>query len=429
MLQQLLSRASPALQPKCRRILTASDRWAPVVGGLCFHSNFQRSPLSQAESRARNCTLIHRANLGQQAWLRNSLQSTPSPRTSAGLKWDIANLQRGGSAFYTTERQTSDNNDSEADQEEVNPFPEYNEVTYLKPIAFTAAVIVGSFWIGSAARAENRWEGYEVQYSSLKDQILGFIGDSFAQRADDKSTAPIIAGPWIENLPEVARRIVLMAESSIREASPGQQVAYAIMGINVAVFALWQIPRLTPFMRRHFMHHPLSGKTYTMMTAAFSHRTLLHLCFNMLALKSFVPILQEDILTCREEFLAVYISAAAFASLCSHLISTAVLRRFQMVRPTLGASGALWAVLVGVGFALPDLPVSIIFLPFTSFKLGQVLPALAALDVIGLIRRWKVFDHSAHLGGALAGAIYMKWGGPWWDETQRQLDLARQRNP
>lgn len=49
----------------------------------------------------------------------------------------------------------------------------------------------------------------------------------------------------------------------------GKRLAYIICGINGAVWMFWQLPRLQPAMMRSFMHHPLSGLSYTMLTSMF----------------------------------------------------------------------------------------------------------------------------------------------------------------
>lgn len=38
------------------------------------------------------------------------------------------------------------------------------------------------------------------------------------------------------------------------------------------------------------------------------------------------------------------------------------------------------------------------------------LKALVAIDTAGLILGWRLFDHAAHLGGALFGVWYVAYG-------------------
>ena len=55
--------------------------------------------------------------------------------------------------------------------------------------------------------------------------------------------------------------------------SDGERVALSLIAANAIVFLAWQIPlpAVRFFMAKHFMHHPLSGRSYTLLTAVFSH--------------------------------------------------------------------------------------------------------------------------------------------------------------
>src|SRR6266542_1727144 len=60
-----------------------------------------------------------------------------------------------------------------------------------------------------------------------------------------------------------------------------------LIGINTFIFGMWQIPHLKPVMNRYFVHNPLSGRSFTLLTSVFSHEAFWHYSFNMLALYSF----------------------------------------------------------------------------------------------------------------------------------------------
>jgi rhomboid-like protein len=77
----------------------------------------------------------------------------------------------------------------------------------------------------------------------------------------------------LTDAPIVTKSVILHSYARLAEAylnaSEGRRAAYGIAAVNVGIWAAWQIPVLRPFMMAHFTHHPLSGKTYTMLTSVF----------------------------------------------------------------------------------------------------------------------------------------------------------------
>ena len=77
----------------------------------------------------------------------------------------------------------------------------------------------------------------------------------------------------LTDTPIVAKSIMLHSYARLAEmylnASEGRRAGYGIVTVNIVIWAAWQIPVLRPFMMAHFTHHPLSGKTYTMLTSMF----------------------------------------------------------------------------------------------------------------------------------------------------------------
>ncbi|KAL1919926.1 uncharacterized protein VTP21DRAFT_1858 [Calcarisporiella thermophila] len=204
------------------------------------------------------------------------------------------------------------------------------------------------------------------------------------------------------------------------------QTLAVLIAINTLVFAAWQVPRLQPFMQRWFTHHPSSNRLVTMLTSAFSHREMWHFAVNMMALWSFGGVVHDFL--GREQFLAFYLTGATTSSLVSHLVSQS--GRRQLVLPSLGASGALFGCLSACAVQHPEASVYIIFLPFIPIKIGVALPCLMALDVVGLLRGWQLFDHVAHLAGASFGIAYayQDFGRRMiWNPLQEQLNEWRKQ--
>lgn len=72
-------------------------------------------------------------------------------------------------------------------------------------------------------------------------------------------------------------------------------------------------------------------------------------------------------------------------------------------QPSLGASGAIIGALAAVCTAFPDSKLSIIFLPMYPFSADSALKFLMAFESLGVLMKWRFFDHAAHLGGILFG--------------------------
>lgn len=75
---------------------------------------------------------------------------------------------------------------------------------------------------------------------------------------------------------------------------------------------------------------------------------------------------------------------------------------------SLGASGALLAVIGIFGSVLPDSKLQIIFLPMFTFSASSAIKAMAAFDAVGCLAGWRFLDHAAHLGGLLFGVWYVR---------------------
>jgi rhomboid-like protein len=264
---------------------------------------------------------------------------------------------------------------------------------------------------------------------------------------------------WPLALRNLILSVYVQAAQSYLDAPEGRRLCWLICGVNTAIYLVWKIPRLAPFMTRSFTHHPLSGRSYTLLTSMFSHKSFIHLLANSMALASFGSAAthyftleqlkngeHQQEATAKWHFLAFFISAGLFSGLVSHVAackvlfprlvnqytasaviknspaaaaisSTAVKTATAAPReilPSLGASGAIYAAVTVSALAFPDAQVSLIFPPFVSIPIQAGVGGLVMLDMIGIIRSWRMFDHYAHLGGATFGAMYYMYGPRWW---------------
>jgi membrane associated rhomboid family serine protease len=155
-------------------------------------------------------------------------------------------------------------------------------------------------------------------------------------------------------------------------------------------------------------------KPYQLITHMFMHGDFWHLFFNMYTLMIFGTVLER--IWGSKKFLLFYFVTGIGAALCHSLVlhlqydafveagkiaaATAVLRT-----PTVGASGAIYGVLLGYGMLFPDNRLQLIFPP-VAMKAKWFVIIFGAIELItGLTGMGGNIAHFAHLGGMLFGLI------------------------
>ena len=84
---------------------------------------------------------------------------------------------------------------------------------------------------------------------------------------------------------------------------------------------------------------------------------------------------------------------------------------------SLGASGAICAILAVICATFPDSQMQIVFLPWFQFSAQTALIGLMSFDLAGMVFKWRIFDHAAHFGGVLFGLFWCKFGTQWfWEQ-------------
>ncbi len=176
---------------------------------------------------------------------------------------------------------------------------------------------------------------------------------------------------------------------------------------NLAVFVaqalfppLWQLGSVTPYLfwRQGYLWQPF--------TYMWLHAGLMHLGFNMLALWMFGSPLA--LLWGEKKFLRFYLLCGVGAGL---IIVTwpAIPLLFEMgvpntyLLPTLGASGAVFGVLLGYSLTWPDRTIMLLFPPI-PIKAIYFIPVIFFLSLLGP----QNVSHVGHLGGVLVGWILLR---------------------
>jgi len=105
-----------------------------------------------------------------------------------------------------------------------------------------------------------------------------------------------------------------------------------------------------------------------------------------------------------------------YNTILENSISKAKLSEFYQIfhTPAVGASGAIYGVLVAFAFKYPNVELMLIFVPI-PIKAKYFIPAIVALDLFSGLTGFSIFGafggggiaHFAHVGGALIGYLLM----------------------
>jgi membrane associated rhomboid family serine protease len=158
-------------------------------------------------------------------------------------------------------------------------------------------------------------------------------------------------------------------------------------------------------------------KPWTIITYGFSHslRDIFHILFNMLGLYWFGRVFNEYLGS--DKLVATYIlGALAGGVLYLIMFNTIPFFVSQSDFPGMvGASAALFAIMVAAATLLPDYTFYLLF--FGSVKIKYIAFVYIVISFLGTVGS-NAGGNIAHLGGALMGFIYIKqlqagvnWGG------------------
>ncbi len=180
--------------------------------------------------------------------------------------------------------------------------------------------------------------------------------------------------------------------------------------LQKTVFYGGALEELFAFAPADVLRHP-----WTVLTYALLHQNFLHILLNMLVLFMFGPPVEDRLGS--SSFLRLYIISAVGGALLSLLMLP-----LTGNAPIIGASGAIYGVMMAFVLEWPDAPVLIFPLPFpVKAKWLVVFLAIASLLAVG---PWHASDgvaHFAHLGGFGAAFLYLRGG--------RLLSRPRQARP
>jgi len=210
--------------------------------------------------------------------------------------------------------------------------------------------------------------------------------------------------------------------------------------INIIMFLATQMmpQQMTDLFAMHFPLNP-KFKIWQIFTHMFMHANLMHIAFNMYALWAFGTPLHQ--IWGQKRFLIFYFAAGLGAVLLytgvqyysfmhdvNELVANGIPKEqiFDTLNAgkifvgyenmgsiyysvMLGASGAIYGLLVAFAFYFPNAELMLMFIPY-PIKAKYFVPLLILADLFFGITNYlhTPIAHMAHVGGALVGFILMK---------------------
>lgn len=130
-----------------------------------------------------------------------------------------------------------------------------------------------------------------------------------------------------------------------------------------------------------------------------------HIFFNMFALFMFGRVFEQ--IWGGKKFLIFYLVSGIVAALVQQIIWTCILPDYAMAM-TVGASGAIFGLLLAFGWMFPEQSIYIMFLPI-PIKARWFVGIYAVIELLAGVSGFK-FDnvaHFAHLGGMLGALLLL----------------------
>jgi membrane associated rhomboid family serine protease len=210
--------------------------------------------------------------------------------------------------------------------------------------------------------------------------------------------------------------------NSIRQIRIGGTVSPAVkilLIVNFSIFIIQQISGLfAPGYAEYLFGLSHEGLVYRYFfwqpfTYMFLHGGWLHIFFNMFALWMFAGDLERVWGTKR--FIRYYLFSGIGAGVCIALMNWFIAGKYGVTNiPTVGASGALYALLLAYGLLWPNREVLIWFI--FPVKMKYVLIFFGLFEFFGTLNSMAGIpgniSHIGHVGGILTGFILLKAFAP-----------------
>jgi membrane associated rhomboid family serine protease len=179
---------------------------------------------------------------------------------------------------------------------------------------------------------------------------------------------------------------------------------------NVAAFLAMLVPGVGMWIGNWFGLTPalvLRGAIWQLFTYQFLHAGIGHIFFNLLTLWMFGTAIEGA--WGQRRFLRYFLVCGVGAGVCVVLVAYLLPAYGDRLAITVGASGAIYGLLLAFGIMYPNAPILLFLLFPVPAKYAVMI--FGAIEFFGFASGGSGVSHVAHLGGLLVGYLYLHYGG------------------
>ena len=209
---------------------------------------------------------------------------------------------------------------------------------------------------------------------------------------------------------------------------PRRSATLYLVIINAAIFLLQSaLVRFAPASEPYFDYLPLSlaglahGYVWQLLSYQFMHAGILHVFFNCWAIYVFGMDVENAL--GRKSFLTLYFSSGIVGGLVQIL---AGLLSHRFAGPVVGASAAAFGLAAAFSVLFPD-RILLLFM-IIPLRAKFLLLFSAILAIVGILGPPTGIADAAHLGGMLAGFVFVRYAIHW-DWHWPRLRSPRRQSP
>lgn len=227
---------------------------------------------------------------------------------------------------------------------------------------------------------------------------------------------------------------MLRQNFNIRFGGPVTEYVKILMIVNGAVFILQKIFNFFyPGAVESIFGLSHAGlffefKIWQLFTYMFLHGSLLHILFNLLALWMFGGELEQ--LWGKKLFLRYYFFTGIGAGIFIAAMNFIVYSKFGYSPVTIGASGALYGILLAYGMTWPNREILLYFL--FPIKVKYLVIAFGLIEFFGTISNVAgsggTISHIGHIGGIISGFIFITYRKRKMRKPDREAPQAAKGN-